>query len=98
MCASCKATSVTHLFARPFDAAVGRLVLMYQASPAEALRAVAAKVKSGSIIAMHEADFTRPPITYPEAPLCTQCALLAVETLRRSGAHTDTGLSLYPSF
>jgi len=37
-----------------FDAAVGRLVLMYQADPTEALRAVAERLRSGGVVAFQE--------------------------------------------
>ena len=37
-----------------FDAVVGRLVLMYQSDPADAVRLVAQKVRPGGVIAFHE--------------------------------------------
>ena len=39
-----------------FDAAVGRLVLMYLEDPAQALRAIAARVRAGGAIAFQELD------------------------------------------
>jgi len=41
-----------------FDAAVGRLVLMYTGDVTEALRAVVERVRPGGIVAFAEADFT----------------------------------------
>lgn len=49
-----------------FDAAVGRLVLMYTGDVTEAVRAVAARVRPGGIVAFAEAEFS-PVLGYAQA-------------------------------
>lgn len=51
----------------PFDLAIGRYVLIHQADPAEMIRAAAAQVRPGGIVAFHEVLLagehqTRPPL------------------------------------
>lgn len=43
-------------FDRPFDAVIGRYVLMFQPDPSEMLSKLAARVRPGGIIVFHEAD------------------------------------------
>ena len=59
-------------FERPFDAAIGRFVLMHLGDPAASLRRVAAQVRPGGVIAFQESDFTIPPIAYPPVPTYQQ--------------------------
>ena len=47
---------VSPLGLEPFDAAVGRRVLMYQADPVAAVRALAKAVKPGGLVFFHEHD------------------------------------------
>jgi ubiquinone/menaquinone biosynthesis C-methylase UbiE len=75
-----------------FDAVVGRLVLLYQKDPAEALRAAAQAVKPGGIVAFQEGWFLPPP---PGDVLFAKVGYWVVETLRRSGAHANVGYDLY---
>jgi SAM-dependent methyltransferase len=49
-------------FRRPFDAVVGRYVLMFQADPAVLLRGVARAVRRGGLIAFHEPGVARRPV------------------------------------
>lgn len=77
----------------PFDAAIGRYVLMFQAEPAGLLRALLPHMKPGGIVAFHEPDwdgcFSRPP-----TPAYERCRHLVVETFRRCGIETNMGLKL----
>ena len=77
------------------DALVGRLVLMYQSDPAAALRAVAAHVRPGGVVAFVEPWFQVPG--GPESTVKNAVACI-VETLRRSGAHIDLGPRLHRVF
>src|SRR6516225_3810787 len=44
-------------FDRPFDAVVGRLVLMYYADPVDAVRKLAGHLRDGGLIVFQEFDF-----------------------------------------
>jgi SAM-dependent methyltransferase len=85
-------------FDEPFDAAVGRLVLMYLADPAATLRRIAALLRPGGIIAFQELTLTESGLTYPEAPLLQRTGTLINETFRRAGTEMEMGLKLYPAF
>ncbi|MFL6033313.1 MAG: class I SAM-dependent methyltransferase [Rubrobacteraceae bacterium] len=85
-------------FDEPFDAAVGRLVLMYLADPAATLRRIAALLRPGGIIAFQELTLTESGLTYPEAPLLQRTGTLINETFRRAGMEMEMGLKLYPAF
>jgi SAM-dependent methyltransferase len=76
-----------------FDAAVGRLILMYLGEPADALRRVVRYVQPGGILAFHEMAFHMPPHT-PLLPLVEQCLAWILETFRRAGIDLDIGLKL----
>lgn len=81
---------------RDFDAVVGRLVLLYQEDPAQALRAAASHVKPGGIVAFQEAWFAPPP--NPDKVLFARTGMWIMETLKRSGAHMNVGYGLYQTF
>ena len=84
-------------FDQPFDAVIGRYVLMFQPDPAAMLRAVARHVRSGGVIAFHEPDWagvrSHPPVrTYDE------CCRWIVEVLRLRGADARMGIKLHAAF
>jgi ubiquinone/menaquinone biosynthesis C-methylase UbiE len=73
-----------------FDAAVGRLVLMYTGDVKEALRAIAGRVKPGGVVAFAEFDFTS-ALGYMRASgneLAGSLWEWAAQAFARSGAHT----------
>ena len=78
-----------------FDAIVGRLVLMYQADPAEAVRRVVQKLRPGGVVVFVEYDSTIKPASLAPTPLLNQIGAWIWETLRRSGAETQMGMKLY---
>jgi SAM-dependent methyltransferase len=84
-------------FEQPFDAVIGRYVLMFQADPVAMLRGVVRHLRPGGTIVFHESDFdgcrSRPP-----APTYDRCCRWIVETFRRSGIETNMGLSLDAAF
>jgi SAM-dependent methyltransferase len=83
-----------------FDAAVGRLVLMYLTDPAEALRSIAAHVRPGGTIAFQEIDID-PAIaarSLPEATLWNQTGRLITETFGRAGVQVRMGAQLFGAF
>ena len=82
-----------------FDAVVGRLVLMYMADPAEALKELATRVRPGGIVAFQEADFTPYRQMYrPDTPLLNNLIDWVLAVFDRSGAHIDMGFDLYRAF
>lgn len=88
-------------FPEEFDAVVGRLVLMYQADPADALRTVTRWVSKGGIVALQEVDF-RLPVAYAasvqSSALYRQVIDWLVTAFTRTGAHTSLGFGLHAAF
>ena len=82
-----------------FDAVAGRLVLMYMADPAEALKHLATHLRPGGIVAFQEVDFT--PYTaalHPDTPLANKLIEWGRTVFERSGAHLEMGMDLYKAF
>ncbi len=83
-----------HAFDAPFDAVVGRYVLMFQPDPAGFLAAAAAHARPGGVVSFHELDAngiaSRPPV-----PSFDQVASWNAEVTRRYGANPHFGSSLY---
>jgi ubiquinone/menaquinone biosynthesis C-methylase UbiE len=84
-------------FERPFDAIVGRYVLMFQADPAEMLRGLARHLRPGGVIAFHEPDWAGAR-SVPRAPSYDRCCQWIVETFRRLGTEAQMGAKLYSAF
>ena len=80
-----------------FDALVGRLVLMYFPDPAAALRAFAAHVRSGGIIAFHEFIATRAE-SVPRCDLFERALQWVTGALSAAGADLSMGYRLFPTF
>jgi len=85
------------VLAKPVDAVVGRLMLMYLPDPAAFLRRIAAQVNSGCVIAFQEID-TLGFRSKPRLALLNECVFWITETLRQSGAHIQMGLDLFRAF
>jgi ubiquinone/menaquinone biosynthesis C-methylase UbiE len=90
-----EADFIDHMPDQPYDAIVGRYVLLYQADPAASLAAVARHLRPGGSVAFMEPWFTPPG--GPDSPI-RRIATCVIETLRRSGAHIDMGPRLYKTF
>lgn len=80
---------------RLFDAAVGRLVLMFMRDPTATLRQIAERVRPGGIVAFQEWDgrVTITPAT--NQPVLARLQDLFVRTFERSGARSEIGAELY---
>lgn len=76
-----------------FDAAAGRLVLMYTSDPTTTLRLIAERIRPGGVIVFHE-WVGRVPCAMTRQALSTLQDLLS-RTFQRSGAHLDIGAQLY---
>ena len=82
-----------------FDALTGRLVLMYMADPADALKQLATRLRPGGIVAFQEADFTPYRQMYrPDTPLANKLIDGALAVFERSEAHSGMGFDLYRAF
>ena len=82
----------------PFDAAIGRFVLMYLADPVEALTAVAASVRPGGIVAFQEWHAVDAFISTPIVELWNRTGALLVATFGGAGTNLTTGLGLRACF
>lgn len=81
-----------------FDAAIGRLVLMYQADPVDAVRRLSRSVRPGGVIFFQEYDSTVPPASLAPLPLHERVRGWIWGTLERSGADVQMGFKLYSVF
>jgi len=83
-----------------FDAAVGRLVLLYLTDPAEALRAIQEHVRPGGVLAFQELDLdpSVPSRSFPAGTLWDQTGRLVIETFARAGTHIRMGRQLFGCF
>lgn len=80
-----------------YDAVVGRLIVMYLPDPVAALRTAAARLRTGGVIAVHEADLAY-DWAAPPTPLWTQVRAWFLQTLDRAGVEPRMGLHLYGCF
>ena len=85
------------LFEGPFDAVVGRYVLMFQADPVASLVRLAAHVRPGGIVVFHE-PYRENVRSYPPVAAYDHGWELVDETLRRSGADPLMGIKLHSTF
>jgi ubiquinone/menaquinone biosynthesis C-methylase UbiE len=83
---------------KPFDAAVGRFILMFVSDPVTIVSSLVQLVRPGGIFAFQEPSWAPIfPIT-THLPLWSAAASLMYETMRRSGANPEMGLALYRIF
>jgi len=84
-------------FDQPFDAVVGRYVLLFQPDPAAMIRRLARNVRPGGLIFFHEPDFDGARSS-PSAPTYDRCFQWNVEALQSSGADVRMGARLFSAF
>jgi SAM-dependent methyltransferase len=83
---------------RPFDAAVGRFILMFLPDPVSVLQSVVRLVRPGGVLAFHEPSWIPMLALGDRLPLWS-CVLRSIHvTLLRSGANPEMGLALYSIF
>jgi hypothetical protein len=75
-------------YERPFDAVVGRYVLMFQADASAMLRGLARHLRPGGVIVFHEPDWS---VVHsdPIAPTYDRCCRWIVDTFERAGTGTN---------
>jgi SAM-dependent methyltransferase len=83
---------------KPFDAAVGRLILMFVPDPVAVLRSLCQLVRPGGVLAFQEPSWEPTFAISTHLPLWSTAASLMCETFRRSGANPEMGLALYRIF
>ena len=81
----------------PFDALVGRFVLMYQRDAAATLRSLVRQLRPGGIVAFQEMDM-HAGRAVPESPEFQRCAAWIIATFERAGFDPDMGSKLYATF
>jgi ubiquinone/menaquinone biosynthesis C-methylase UbiE len=84
-------------FDKPFDAIIGRFVLMYQEDPATSLRKMMRHLRGGGVVAFQELDSTTCR-SWPIVPLFDAAARWLAEALRGSGARPELGLEMHSLF
>jgi len=83
---------------RPFDAVVGRYILMFLPDPVSILRSVSRLVRPGGVIAFQEPSWIPMLALGDRLPLWS-CVLRSIhETILRSGANPEMGFALYSIF
>ncbi len=79
---------------KPFDAAVGRYILMFLSDPVAVLRSLSQLVRSGGVLAFQEPCWKSFLLQSAHLPLWSAGASLLVETFQRSGTNTEMGPAL----
>jgi len=79
---------------KPFDAAVGRYILMFLPDPVSVLRSLSRLVRPGGILAFQEPCWKSFLEQSARLPLWSSAASLLVETFQRSGTNTEMGPAL----
>ena len=84
-------------FDRPFDAAIGRYVLLFQAASADMVRRVSRHVRPGGLVLFHEPDWVSAR-SIPPAPTYDRCCGWIRTTFRNAGTDSDMAGKLYAAF
>jgi len=93
----CQGDPAEMTFEQPFDAVVGRYVLMFQPNPTAILRKLAAHVRPGGVVVFHEPD--RDGIrSFPPVPNYDRGCQMVDETFRLSGVDPRMGIKLHAAF
>jgi len=83
---------------KPFDAAVGRLILMWVHDPVSVLRSVSRLVRPGGVVVFQEPSWAPVFAISTHLALWSAAASLMCDTMRRTGANPEMGLALYRIF
>ena len=83
---------------KPFDAAVGRFILMWLPDPVSVLRQMSELVRPGGVVAFQEPYWAPVLSLLAQLPLWFAAASLVHKTFQQSGANPELGLALYRTF
>jgi len=83
---------------KPFDAAVGRFILMYLPDPIATLRSISQVVRLGGILVFQEPCWVPVLAHLVSLPLWFATASLIDKTMRAASANHDMGTDLYQTF
>ncbi|RKH88512.1 class I SAM-dependent methyltransferase [Corallococcus sp. AB045] len=78
----------------PFDAIVGRLVLMFQPDPVTFVRRMAEHLRPGGVLALHELELAAMGLAHPKLPLFNRVWNWMLPTCERVGIKVHMGLEL----
>jgi 2-polyprenyl-3-methyl-5-hydroxy-6-metoxy-1,4-benzoquinol methylase len=81
----------------PFDALVGRLILLYLPQPAEALQQLARLVRPGGLVIFQEMDIGTGR-SLPALPLFQRAGHWITTTFQRAGVDTEMGSRLFTTY
>ena len=84
-------------FDRPFDAVVGRYVLLFQAASADMVGRLSRHVRPGGVVLFHEPDWVSAR-SIPPAPTYDRCCGWIRNTFRNAGTDSDMAGKLYAAF
>ena len=84
-------------FDQPFDAVIGRLVLMYYPDPASALRKLSVNLREGGLLVFQEFDITHCR-SIPRVPSYERQVEWIRQALLATDARTQLGVELYSIF
>lgn len=84
-----------HSPAKPYDAVIGRHILIHTPDALAALRKAVTIVHVGGLIAFQEHDLSSYPRGYPDAPLMFRVEELIVECFRRTVPRANVGTQLF---
>jgi ubiquinone/menaquinone biosynthesis C-methylase UbiE len=82
----------------PFDAVVGRFILMYLPEPARTLRGLAALLRPDGAVAFLEPSWAAVRGLSAHLPLYSACAAAIVETFKACGVNPEMGTAMHRTF
>lgn len=82
----------------PFDAVVGRLVLMYQKSPVSTVKCLLSALRPGAIIFFEETNIGSGGSCWPPSPVFEKCWTWTQEVCRRANIEMYMGYKLPQTF
>jgi SAM-dependent methyltransferase len=82
----------------PYDAVIGRMVLMHQPDPAPVLAHLAGLARPGATIAFAEIFMVPAPTSVPARPLFETLVGWIDQALTRAGVHARMGIALHDTF
>jgi SAM-dependent methyltransferase len=85
------------VFGKPFDAVIGRYVLLFQPDQGATLRKLALHLRPGGLIVFHEPDWESAR-SIPPAPTYDRCCQWIIETFHLAGTDTNMAGKLLPAF